>query len=243
MTSYSSHKYPTIDGNPEVLDGTTYPSERASVLLVPPVPLSPSRSRTRATHVITQSPGRTPDADSKPVVRKPVRYSIDKRAGGAGSSDSSVLSRNVAQPIHARIVEPVYAFDRIVIPVGSEVTGEVKKIGAISGGKRTLAALDADFTPLRTVEVGFDNLRLADGRQFPLQTKVAPGSGQVIRFVAAAEGKDGKKGVRDAASQKTKEAKERARQEWDNAMSQLKTPGRVHRLKRYVEAQLPVHAH
>jgi len=57
MTSYSSHKYPTIDGNPEVLDGTTYPSERASVLVVPCVPLSPSRSRTRATHVITQSPG------------------------------------------------------------------------------------------------------------------------------------------------------------------------------------------
>src|SRR5207244_6942384 len=31
-------------------------------------------------------------------------------------------------------------------------------------------------------------------------------------------------------------------QEWDNAMKQLKTPGRMHRLKRYVEAQLPVHA-
>jgi len=27
----------------------------------------------------------------------------------------------------------------------------------------------------------------------------------------------------------------------DNAMKQLKTPGRVHRVRRYVEAQLPVH--
>ena len=42
--------------------------------------------------------------------------------------------------------------------------------------------------------------------------------------------------------QKTKQAKEQAKQEWENAMKQLKTPGRRHRLKRYVEAQLPVHA-
>jgi hypothetical protein len=64
----------------------------------------------------------------------------------------------------------------------------------------------------------------------------------VIRFVSAAEGKEKKKSVKDTASEKTKQAKEQARQQWDNAMKQLKTPGRMHRLKRYVEAQLPVHA-
>jgi len=199
-----------------------------------PIPqFSPGTSRKSASSVVDKATLAAPQSIALNLPRgTPLQVALDQE----------VRIRKVGQPIHARIVEPVYAFDRIVIPVGSEVTGEVKKIGAISGGKRTLAALDADFTPLRTVEVGFDNLRLADGRQFPLQTKVAPGSGQVIRFVAAAEGKDGKKGVRDAASQKTKEAKERARQEWDNAMSQLRTPGRVHRLKRYVEAQLPVHA-
>ena len=67
--------------------------------------------------------------------------------------------------------------------------------------------LDADFTPPRTVEVGFDQLRLADGRDFPLQTTVTAGSGQIIRFVAAREGKNEKKGVKDAAAEKTREAK------------------------------------
>src|ERR1700722_11539401 len=43
-------------------------------------------------------------------------------------------------------------------------------------------------------------------------------------------------------SEKTKKAKGQAKQEWDNAMKQLKTPGRMHRLIRYVAAQLPVHA-
>ena len=154
--------------------------------------------------------------------------------------DQEVRLKKVGQPIHGRIVDPVYAFDHIVIPVGSEVTGRVTKIERISGGKRTLAALDADFTPVRRVEITFDQLLLADGRRLPLETTVTPGSGQVIQFVAASERKK-KNTVKDQASERTRQAKQQARQEWDNAMKQLKTAGRVHRVKRYVESQLPVH--
>jgi hypothetical protein len=170
-----------------------------------------------------------------------VALSVPKGAPLQVALDQEVRVKRVGQLIHGRIVEPVYAFDRVVVPIGSEVTGQVTKIGEISGGKRTMAALDADFTPERKVEVNFDDLTLADGRHFWLQSSVTPGSGQVIRFVAAAEGREKKKGVKDAASEKTKQAKEQARQQWDNAMKQLKTAGRMHRLKRYVEAQLPVH--
>ena len=95
--------------------------------------------------------------------------------------------KNVGQPVRAIVVGPVYAFDRLVVPVGSQVTGQVTKIEAISAGKRTIAALDADFTPERKVEVSFNELVLPDGRHFPLNTSVSPGSGHVIRFVAAAE--------------------------------------------------------
>jgi hypothetical protein len=101
--------------------------------------------------------------------------------------DQEICVKRVGQSVHALIVEPVYAFDRLVVPVGSQVTGQVTKIEAISGGKRTIAALDADFTPERKLEVSFNNLALPDGRHFQLQTSVSPGSGQVIRFVAAAE--------------------------------------------------------
>jgi hypothetical protein len=155
--------------------------------------------------------------------------------------DQEIRVKRVGQSVHARVVEPVYAFDRLVVPVGSQVTGQITKIGAISSGKRTIAALDADFTPERKVEVSFNDLALPDERHFQLQTSVTPGSGQVIRFVAAADSTE-RKGVKDAVSEKTKQAKEQAKQEWDNAMKQLKTPGRMHRLKRYVEARLPVHA-
>jgi hypothetical protein len=184
-------------------------------------------------------------ASSVPSASTPlqsVALSIPKGTPLQVALDQEIRVKKVGQPIHGRIVEPVYAFDHLVIPIGSEVIGQVAKIGEIPGGKRTAAVLDADFTPERKVEVNFDDLVLADGRHIRLQSSVTPGSGQAIRFVAAGEGKEKKKGVKDAAAEKTKQAKEQARQQWDNAMKQLKTPGRMHRLKRYVEAQLPVHA-
>jgi hypothetical protein len=149
--------------------------------------------------------------------------------------------KKVGQPVHARIVEPVYAFDHIVVPVGSEVIGEITEIERLSEGKRTLGVLNADFTPLRKVEVGFHELVLPDGRRFPLHASVAPGSGQVIDLVTAADEKEKKNAVKNMASEKIKEAKQQAHQEWDNAMKQLKTPGKIRRLERYGEAQLPVH--
>ncbi|HST09249.1 MAG TPA: hypothetical protein VLL05_02640 [Terriglobales bacterium] len=152
--------------------------------------------------------------------------------------DHEIRVRTVGQVIHGRVVQPVYAFDQIVIPVGTETTGHITRIDGVSAGKRTLAALDADFTPARKIEVTFEALKLPDGRQLSIVTSVTPGSGQVIQFVAATQKK---KGVKDKASERTQQAKQQAKQEWDNAMSQLKTPGRVHRVKRYLEMQLPAH--
>jgi hypothetical protein len=155
--------------------------------------------------------------------------------------DDEVQVKKVGQPVRGRIVEPVYAFDHIVIPVGSKVIGKVTKIESLSDGKRTLAALNADFTPVRKVEVGFDELVLADGRHFALHTHVTPGSGQIIQLVTAANAKEKKNTIKDMASEKTNQAKQQAHQRWDNAMKQIKTPGKIHRIERYGEAQSPIH--
>ncbi len=180
------------------------------------------------------------DNPAQPVPQQTVALTVAKGAPMQVALDEEVQVKKVGQVVHARIVEPVYAFDRIVVPVGSEIIGEVTEIEPVSGGKRTVAALNADFTPVRKVEVGFHELVLADGRHFPLHTIVTPGSGQVIELVTSANEKD-KKNVKDMASEKTMEAKEQAREEWDNAMKQLKMPGKIRRLERYGEAQLPVH--
>ena len=86
--------------------------------------------------------------------------------------------KKVGQPIQGRIVEPVYSFDKIVIPVGTEVDGQIIKIQSPSAGRRTTAALDADFTPARKTEIEFDELILPDGNRLAVHTVVTPGSGQ-----------------------------------------------------------------
>ena len=151
-----------------------------------------------------------------------------------------VRVRKVGQPIKGKIVEPVYAFDRVVIPLGSEVLGRITKIEDISGTKRTMAALDADFTPARNVEVDFNELVLPGGKHFLMQTSVTPGSGQVLKLVTSSEPKS-KASVKDEARAKTQQAKQQAKDQWDRAMQQVKAPSKMLHITRYVEGQLPVH--
>lgn len=154
--------------------------------------------------------------------------------------DREVRVAKVGQAIHLRVVQPVFAFDHIVIPVGTEATGRIAKIGGISGKARTLAAMNADFTPTRKVEVEIDGLVLPDGKHIPVRTNVTPGSGQVIQFLSAHEG-EARKTSKDPITAKLREAKRLAKAQWQDAMKQVRAPGKVHRLARYALSQLPVH--
>jgi hypothetical protein len=154
--------------------------------------------------------------------------------------DKEVRIRKVGQSVHGRVAEPIYAFDKLVVPVGTAVTGRIIHLEGASVGRRTLDALNAEFTPPRKVQIEFDDLELSDGRHIPIHTTVTPGSGQVIQFVTSADDEK-EKGVKDAASEKADQAKEEAKQQWDNAMSQVHEPGKIRRITRYAVAQLPVH--
>jgi len=146
----------------------------------------------------------------------------------------------VGQAIHGRVVKPVYAFDHIVIPVGAEVTGQVIKIGSVSAKARTLAIMNADFTPTRRVEVEFNDLTLPDGRHIPIQTVVTPGSGQVIQFLSAHEG-EARRTAKDVVAEKLREAKRQAKHEWQDAMAQVMAPDKKHRAFKFLLGRLPVH--
>lgn len=175
---------------------------------------------------------------SQPAAPQTIALTVPKGTPIQVALDEEVRVRKVGQAIHARVVEPVYAFDKVVVPVGTEVLGHVTNIEHLSKGKRTGSALNADFTPGRKVEMDFSELVLKDGKRVLLRTSVSPGSGQVLQFTTTSEKK---KTLKDVASEKTNEAKQQAKQEWDNAMKQLKTPGKVHRLERFVQSQLPIH--
>jgi type IV secretory pathway VirB10-like protein len=149
--------------------------------------------------------------------------------------DREVRMKRVGQPIQGHLMQPVYAFDHLVLPLGTRVDGRISKIGRPSGKQLTFSILNADFTPLRPIQVSFDQIVLADGTHLPLHAAVVPGSGQVIRLVDTRSAQRGN--AKNPLSAKMNEAK----QEWQQAVQQIKQPGKMHRALRIGIAQLPVH--
>ncbi len=169
-----------------------------------------------------------------------IRLEVPKNTPLQVALQSEIRVHNVGQPVVGRVVEPIFIFDKQVVPVGCQVDGQISRIGAIHRAARIKAALDADFTPVRPVELTFHSLTLPDGRMIPIETVVTPGSGEVMRFLTAPQN-GGKNPAHDEASQKAREAQEQAKREWSAAMQLVTQPGRLHRFERFLIAQLPVH--
>jgi hypothetical protein len=155
--------------------------------------------------------------------------------------DSEVRIREVGQPIHGKTTEPVYAFDKLLIPVSTPVNGKVSAIDAVPKGIRTLQAMNANFSPVRAVHVQFDELVMSDGRRVTMQTVASPAPDGVLRFVPANEKARKTNKVQDAAEKKVSATRQQIRQKWADLQKQIHEPGKMHKLKRLAIAQLPVH--
>lgn len=155
----------------------------------------------------------------------PLRVALDQR----------VKVKRVGQAVTATVVEPVYAFDRIVIPVGARAVGHVAALQGPSKGTRLRALLAGDLTPPRKVTLDFNTLVLPDGEAHPLDSVVTGGAENVALHLA---------GTSEATS-----VVARARQEIASKASQaaaaVKAPGRMRRLKDWLRDTaigiLPVH--
>ena len=140
------------------------------------------------------------------------------------------------QPVHARTVDPVFAFDREVIPSGTEVLGRISGFKSPSRLVRIRAVAGGNFTPIREPQLVFESLVLNDGETLPLQTEVNAGADTVVRFNAgAAEEKKGKIAA----------ATELARQQIENKKRQvldtIKSPGKMDRIKEALWSLAPWH--
>src|ERR1700757_5115149 len=82
------------------------------------------------------------DADA--VVPQNVPLTVPKGTSLQVALDKEVRIQKVGQRVSAQVIEPVYAFDRLVVPAGSEVLGEVSRIAPVPRGKRTVAGVDGD---------------------------------------------------------------------------------------------------
>jgi hypothetical protein len=80
------------------------------------------------------------------------------------------ISKRIGAPVEAKLLEPVFAFDREVIPAGTVAQGQVSRVQPVGKWQRVRAIVSGDFTPLRSARVEFTTLVLPDGHTVSTRT-------------------------------------------------------------------------
>jgi hypothetical protein len=137
------------------------------------------------------------------------------------------------EPVRAQVTEPIYAFDREVIPPGAEAAGRITGFRRPSRWIRGWAIMSGNFTPLREPQIEFDTIFLKDGTNLSMATDVTPGTGTVARF---SDSKAPAKGRVATAKDKVREQIELRKQAVINA---VKAPGKMDRIKDALWSLLP----
>ncbi|HVB98288.1 MAG TPA: hypothetical protein VNJ12_03005 [Candidatus Dormibacteraeota bacterium] len=139
----------------------------------------------------------------------------------------------VGRPVVALVIEPVYSFNRVVVPAGSQVDGKVIRIVPASKFRRAEAMMNGNFTPLATARIEFDTLVLKNGARMPIDTRVSPGIRDVIRLVA--------KQNRPVKAGLFHRLKRDASQQWHGALHQAKKIVSFRYVKNLAIHELPYH--
>ena len=80
------------------------------------------------------------------------------------------LRMRMGEPVEAKLIDPVYAFDRIVMPGGAKLQGRVVKLDPVARMIRLQAILNGDFSPLHFARVEFTSITLPDGHSLAIHT-------------------------------------------------------------------------
>jgi hypothetical protein len=165
--------------------------------------------------------------------------------------DERLTVKRVGQPVNGTLAEPVYAYDRVVLPAGLRVLGHVGAFEEAPRADRVRAMLGGSFATLRHVIVQFDTVVMDDGHEIPIRTVVTGAPGRVRRQVAGGDkstdtdpetSDDGDgTGVKARAKSGMQRAKAEIAQRKDDAIAALKEPGKVDRLKEAAISRLPYH--
>jgi hypothetical protein len=159
------------------------------------------------------------------------------------ATDTTV--KKVGQTVTGTLVEPVYAYDRIVLPAGTKVEGRITKLDNPSKLNRAQTMGSGDFSPHHIIELRFEAV-IRDGQRVPIDTvaknETVHPTRQVARDAASA---DPNPGVVARAKQDAKadvaNAIDSAKHQVTGALSAVKDPGRMHRLKEWAISKAPYH--
>jgi len=175
-------------------------------------------------------------AQGRPVAPEVVSLTVPAGVPVDVVLEKSLPIKTAGVPVQARVVDPIFVFDHMVIPAGSQVLGRVTQVESAPRKQRGLAIANGNFSPLRKAHVDFDTLILKDGTRLHLQTTVTQGALRMVHLIAGEQGK--KKGrVSRAVEQARQEAKAREQE----TVKELAAPGKIQRVKARLWAEFPYH--
>ena len=136
----------------------------------------------------------------------------------------------VGQEIDGRLLYPVYAENRLVLPIGTAVRGTVRELLA-DHAHRVQARLRADFTPFSRPVVRFEEIQLPSGAWRAMQAGPAADGEPVLRLTPPPPRHGGL--IRREMAMVGGMAKDRLRL--------VTAPGKAVRLRNLLYSQLPYH--
>jgi hypothetical protein len=157
----------------------------------------------------------------------PLQVKLEKR----------IRIKGVNQRIEGRVVQPVFVFNKEVIPAGSEVIGHVARLNPIARQKRFKAVLNGDFTPLQNPEIQFDLLKLRDGKMMRVKTGIASQLGVVAPLKKKMQARK-KKSFISTTFERTRVELLNVRQE---IMTEINSQPKWDRLQEEAYSRLPYH--
>lgn len=147
--------------------------------------------------------------------------------------DRRVSYTNKGRTVSGRLSQPIYGFDRVVVPVGTIVLGEIAEVHGVGKFRQFNSYLGGDFTRLREAQVKFTSLVLADGTTIPIESQGALRDSRVVHMASARNGgrwSQLKATVRTTISDEKRKLKDA-----------VQKPDRMQRLKYAFLARLPYH--
>ena len=155
------------------------------------------------------------------------------------------LSKRLGAPVDAKLLEPLFSFDRAVVPAGSEVLGRVDRIEPVDKMRRAAALLGGDFTPLHDAEVKFTTIVLPDGRRIPIKTMDTAGLNTIVpahpskQKQQAPQNANG--GILGTGKRQLQAGIDAAKQKVSGIADMVRGPGKMERIEDFLITKLPYH--
>lgn len=146
---------------------------------------------------------------------------------------SSDAKMKAGTPVAGRLTEPVYGKDKLLIPRGSVLTGEIVALEPASHSRSVNAKMSGDFTPLHEAAVKFEQITFPGGAQLAISTTPTTQGVEILHiqsaYAAAHHSSLAKRVWSDLNGRK------------NDAVATFTAPGKTSRLKKMFYHQLPYH--